>query len=87
MQLSIDTFEWNEGIYQEWKEEKIFEDDLTAVIKPQYLDQISTAEGVKGSVQKLLDNKDRVIVFEGQARHSIKDCELKATGNYFFSKI
>ena len=86
---------------------------------------------MKGSVQKLLDNKDRVIVFEGQASvdtlatlpqsllsgmkmnkflgqlavnfirdrdpgnfrlrinklHSIKDCEQKATGNYFFSKI
>ena len=35
---------------------KILEDDLKAVIKPQYVDQIPRA--VKGSVQMLLDKKD-----------------------------
>lgn len=35
---------------------KILEDDLKAVIKPQYVDQIPKA--VKGSVQALLDKKD-----------------------------
>lgn len=35
---------------------KILEDDLKAVIKPQYVDQIPKA--VKGSVQTLLDRKD-----------------------------
>eukprot|EP00090_Calanus_glacialis_P033788 TRINITY_DN5625_c0_g1_i1.p1 TRINITY_DN5625_c0_g1~~TRINITY_DN5625_c0_g1_i1.p1 ORF type:complete len:611 (-),score=179.30 TRINITY_DN5625_c0_g1_i1:386-2218(-) len=35
---------------------KILEDDLKAVIKPQYVDQIPRA--VKGSVQQLLDKKD-----------------------------
>ncbi len=35
---------------------KILEDDLKAVIKPQYVDQIPRA--VKGSVQSLLDKKD-----------------------------
>ncbi|XP_064610171.1 ATP-binding cassette sub-family E member 1 [Liolophura sinensis] len=35
---------------------KILEDDLKAVIKPQYVDQIPKA--VKGSVQQLLDKKD-----------------------------
>ncbi|CAG0882523.1 unnamed protein product [Darwinula stevensoni] len=35
---------------------KILEDDLKAIIKPQYVDQIPKA--VKGSVQQLLDKKD-----------------------------
>jgi len=35
---------------------KILEDDLKAIIKPQYVDQIPRA--VKGSVQQLLDRKD-----------------------------
>ena len=35
---------------------KILEDDLKAVIKPQYVDQIPRA--IKGSVQSLLDKKD-----------------------------
>lgn len=35
---------------------KILEDDLKAIIKPQYVDQIPKA--VKGSVQELLDKKD-----------------------------
>ena len=37
---------------------KILEDDLKAVIKPQYVDQIPRA--VKGSVQSLLDKKDEM---------------------------
>lgn len=37
---------------------KILEDDLKAVIKPQYVDQIPRA--VKGSVQSLLNNKDEL---------------------------
>ena len=37
---------------------KILEDDLKAVIKPQYVDQIPKA--VKGSVQQLLDKKDEL---------------------------
>lgn len=37
---------------------KILEDDLKAVIKPQYVDQIPRA--VKGSVQQLLDKKDEL---------------------------
>jgi len=37
---------------------KILEDDLKAVIKPQYVDQIPKA--VKGSVQQLLDKKDEM---------------------------
>jgi len=37
---------------------KILEDDLKAVIKPQYVDQIPRA--VKGSVQSLLDKKDEL---------------------------
>jgi len=37
---------------------KILEDDLKAVIKPQYVDQIPKA--VKGSVQTLLDKKDEL---------------------------
>jgi len=37
---------------------KILEDDLKAVIKPQYVDQIPKA--VKGSVQALLDKKDEL---------------------------
>jgi len=37
---------------------KILEDDLKAVIKPQYVDQIPRA--VKGSVQQLLDKKDEM---------------------------
>ena len=37
---------------------KILEDDLKAVIKPQYVDQIPKA--VKGSVQVLLDKKDEL---------------------------
>ena len=35
---------------------KILEDDLKALIKPQYVDQIPKA--VKGTVQALLDKKD-----------------------------
>lgn len=35
---------------------KILEDDLKALIKPQYVDQIPKA--VKGTVQQLLDKKD-----------------------------
>ena len=35
---------------------KILEDDLKAVMKPQYVDQIPRA--VKGSVQQLLDKRD-----------------------------
>jgi ATP-binding cassette subfamily E protein 1 len=35
---------------------KILEDDLKALIKPQYVDQIPRA--VKGSVKELLDKKD-----------------------------
>lgn len=37
---------------------KILEDDLKALIKPQYVDQIPKA--VKGSVQQLLDKKDEM---------------------------
>ncbi|XP_067132543.1 ATP-binding cassette sub-family E member 1 [Centruroides vittatus] len=37
---------------------KILEDDLKAIIKPQYVDQIPKA--VKGSVQQLLDKKDEM---------------------------
>merc|ERR1712029_1106274 len=37
---------------------KILQDDLKAVIKPQYVDQIPKA--VKGSVQQLLDKKDEL---------------------------
>ncbi|XP_013788148.2 ATP-binding cassette sub-family E member 1-like, partial [Limulus polyphemus] len=37
---------------------KILEDDLKAIIKPQYVDQIPKA--VKGSVQQLLDKKDEL---------------------------
>jgi len=37
---------------------KILEDDLKAVMKPQYVDQIPRA--VKGSVQQLLDKKDEL---------------------------
>ena len=37
---------------------KILEDDLKAVIKPQYVDQIPRA--VKGSVQTLIDKKDEM---------------------------
>ncbi|XP_052796245.1 ATP-binding cassette sub-family E member 1-like [Mya arenaria] len=37
---------------------KILEDDLKAIIKPQYVDQIPRA--VKGSVQTLLDKKDDI---------------------------
>merc|ERR1712098_750977 len=37
---------------------KILEDDLKALIKPQYVDQIPKA--VKGSVQSLLDKKDEL---------------------------
>lgn len=37
---------------------KILEDDLKAIIKPQYVDQIPRA--VKGSVQQLLDKKDDI---------------------------
>jgi len=39
---------------------KILEDDLKAVIKPQYVDQIPKA--VKGTVQSLLDKKDELKV-------------------------
>ena len=35
---------------------KILEDDMKAIFKPQYVDQIPKA--VKGSVQSLLDKKD-----------------------------
>jgi len=35
---------------------KILEDDLKALIKPQYVDQIPKA--VKGTVQQLIDKKD-----------------------------
>lgn len=35
---------------------KILEDDLKAMIKPQYVDQIPKA--VKGTVQQLLDKKN-----------------------------
>ena len=35
---------------------KILEDDLKALIKPQYVDQIPKA--VKGTVQELIDKKD-----------------------------
>ena len=35
---------------------KILEDQLKAIIKPQYVDQIPKA--VKGTVQELLDKKD-----------------------------
>merc|ERR1719295_494628 len=56
----------NLGSYQQppdWTEilayfTKILEDDLKAVIKPQYVDQIPRA--VKGSVQQLLDKKDEL---------------------------
>lgn len=41
---------------------KILEDDLKAIIKPQYVDQIPKA--VKGSVQQLLDRKDDMKVQE-----------------------
>jgi len=37
---------------------KILEDDLKALIKPQYVDQIPKA--VKGTVQQLLDKKDEM---------------------------
>ncbi|KAK8779273.1 ATP-binding cassette sub-family E member 1 pix [Amblyomma americanum] len=37
---------------------KILEDDLKAIIKPQYVDQIPKA--VKGSVQQLMDKKDEM---------------------------
>ncbi|KAH8025711.1 hypothetical protein HPB51_010795 [Rhipicephalus microplus] len=37
---------------------KILEDDLKAIIKPQYVDQIPKA--VKGSVQQLIDKKDEM---------------------------
>ncbi|CAH1778446.1 unnamed protein product [Owenia fusiformis] len=37
---------------------KLLEDDLKAIIKPQYVDQIPRA--VKGSVQQLLDRKDEM---------------------------
>lgn len=38
---------------------KILEDDLKAIIKPQYVDQIPKA--VRGSVQQLLDKKDEML--------------------------
>ena len=37
---------------------KILEDNLKALIKPQYVDQIPKA--VKGTVQQLLDKKDEM---------------------------
>ena len=37
---------------------KILEDDLKAIIKPQFVDQIPKA--VKGAVQTLLDKKDEM---------------------------
>ena len=37
---------------------KILEDDLKAVMKPQYVDQIPRA--IKGSVQSLLDKKNEM---------------------------
>ena len=37
---------------------KILEDDLKAIIKPQFVDQIPKA--VKGAVQQLLDKKDEM---------------------------
>lgn len=46
---------------------KILEDDLKAIIKPQYVDQIPKA--VKGSVQELLDRKDEM-------ENQNKICEL-----------
>merc|ERR1712088_104144 len=49
----------NLGLFNEppdWT--KILEDDLKAVMKPQYVDQIPRA--VKGSVQSLLDKKDEM---------------------------
>jgi len=45
---------------------KILEDDLKAIIKPQYVDQIPKA--VRGSVQQLLDKKDEM-------RNQIQICE------------
>jgi len=46
---------------------KILEDDLKAVIKPQYVDQIPRA--VKGSVQQLLDKKDEL-------KRQVEVCEI-----------
>ncbi|KAF3424593.1 hypothetical protein E2986_09165 [Frieseomelitta varia] len=46
---------------------KILEDDLKALIKPQYVDQIPKA--VKGTVQQLLDKKD-------ECKNQIEICEM-----------
>lgn len=49
---------------------KILEDDLKAMIKPQYVDQIPKA--VKGTVQQLLDKKNE--------RNNIEEiCDLLGT--------
>lgn len=55
---------------------KILEDDLKALIKPQYVDQIPKA--VKGTVQQLLDKKD-------ERRNQSEICQLlgkPACGTY-----
>lgn len=46
---------------------KILEDDLKALIKPQYVDQIPKA--VKGTVQQLLDKKD-------ECKNQLEICEM-----------
>lgn len=43
------------------------EDDLKALIKPQYVDQIPKA--VKGTVQQLLDKKD-------ECKNQLEICEM-----------
>jgi len=52
---------------------KILEDDLKALIKPQYVDQIPKA--VKGTVQQLLDKKD-------ECKNQMEICEM--LGKYEF---
>jgi len=51
---------------------KILEDDLKAIIKPQYVDQIPRA--VRGSVQQLLDKKDEM-------RNQIEICKALDLNN------
>jgi len=49
------------------------EDDLKALIKPQYVDQIPKA--VKGTVQQLLDKKD-------ECKNQMEICKM--LGKYWF---
>lgn len=54
---------------------KILEDDLKALIKPQYVDQIPKA--VRGTVQQLLDKKD-------ESKNQIGICKMLGKNNHYW---